>query len=247
MARCYAGLALAALLCSSVQAADPDLSRVDRGVAREPDYRGSPRYCLLVFGPGADTRVWLVEDGETLYVDRNANGDITEAGESVAPSERRELKIIRDGKVVLYRQRAHSLDVLSPADGSGPHTEFRLSRYRIGDEPAKYVLSVRVDGTILQYAGWRPLFADSREKAAVVHFGGPVVPQPIRRKALSLTGPDQELHVRFVTPGSGKDSLASLGYQAVPEDVDPVAEIEWPADEPAAGPVRTTVTLTERC
>src|SRR5262249_4307689 len=46
-----------------------------------------PRYCLLVFGPEAKTRVWLVLDGDVLYVDRNGNGDLTEAGERMAVKE----------------------------------------------------------------------------------------------------------------------------------------------------------------
>src|SRR5262245_59373528 len=67
----------------------PDLSKVDRRVV-EPTYRTKPQYCLLVFGPRAETRVWLVEDGETLYVDRNADGDLTGAGNAVTRSERSE-------------------------------------------------------------------------------------------------------------------------------------------------------------
>src|SRR2546423_744441 len=61
-----------------------DLSKVERTIAREPAYRSkAPRYCLLVFGPEAKTSVWLVQDGDTLYVDRNGNGDLTEEGEKV--------------------------------------------------------------------------------------------------------------------------------------------------------------------
>jgi hypothetical protein len=33
-----------------------------------------------VFGPEAKRSVWLVIDGEDLYVDRNGNGDLTEKG-----------------------------------------------------------------------------------------------------------------------------------------------------------------------
>jgi hypothetical protein len=55
----------------------------ERKVAKEPVYKSNPKYCLLVFGPEAKTRVWLVQDGDTLYVDRNGNGDLTEAGEKV--------------------------------------------------------------------------------------------------------------------------------------------------------------------
>src|SRR5262249_61926022 len=49
----------------------PELSNVDRRVI-EPAGLVKPRYCLLVFGPEARTRGWLVEDGGTLSVDRNA-------------------------------------------------------------------------------------------------------------------------------------------------------------------------------
>jgi hypothetical protein len=63
-----------------------DLTRVDRSIGKEPAYKTkSPRYCLLVFGREADYRVWLVLDGDTLYVDRNGNGDLTGAGESTTP------------------------------------------------------------------------------------------------------------------------------------------------------------------
>jgi hypothetical protein len=43
----------------------------------------TPKYCLLVFGPEAKHRVWLVLDGDTLYVDKNGNGDLTEVGERI--------------------------------------------------------------------------------------------------------------------------------------------------------------------
>ena len=35
----------------------------------------------MVFGKEADTHIWLVLDGNTLHVDRNGNGDLTEPGE----------------------------------------------------------------------------------------------------------------------------------------------------------------------
>jgi len=60
-----------------------DLTKIDRKIAKEPAYQSKPRYCLLVFGPVAKTRVWIVLDGDTLYVDRNGNGDLTEEGEKV--------------------------------------------------------------------------------------------------------------------------------------------------------------------
>ena len=83
MKRAYLPLIPLLLVLSSAAAAAVDLTSVDRRVAREPAYRSRPKYCLLVFGPEAKTRIWLVQDGDRLYVDRNGNGDLTEADEKV--------------------------------------------------------------------------------------------------------------------------------------------------------------------
>src|SRR6266702_3291632 len=49
-----------------------DYTKIDRTIAKEPRYQSkTPKYCLLVFGPEAKTRVWLVLDRDVLYVDRN--------------------------------------------------------------------------------------------------------------------------------------------------------------------------------
>src|SRR5262245_67148 len=64
-------------------AADPALP--DRTIRKEPAYRTkAPKYGLLAFGPEGKDRVWLVHDGNALYVDRNGNGDLTEPGDKVA-------------------------------------------------------------------------------------------------------------------------------------------------------------------
>src|SRR5436305_7966799 len=76
-------LVLAAGLLAGADAAAADLSTIDRTIKKEPAYQAKPKYCLLVFGPEAKARVWLVLDGDVLYVDRNGNGDLTEDGERV--------------------------------------------------------------------------------------------------------------------------------------------------------------------
>jgi len=60
------------------------LAGIERAIKKEPKYRTeSPRYFLLAFGPEARHHVWLVHDGDVLYVDCNGNGDLTEPGESI--------------------------------------------------------------------------------------------------------------------------------------------------------------------
>jgi hypothetical protein len=72
-----------ALLVWAAAAGAADLTKVDRTLKKEPAYQGKPKYCLLVFGPEAKHRVWLVLDGDTLYVDKNGNGDLTNEGKRV--------------------------------------------------------------------------------------------------------------------------------------------------------------------
>jgi hypothetical protein len=221
--------------------AAPDLAKIERSIKREPTYEHEPSYCLLVFGPRADTRVWLVEDGETLYVDRNANGDLTEDGESFQLTKRRDLGA--GG----YRDWQYDLGDIIPADGPSRHTQFKVVGYQQGTEPANQVLSVHVDGKVLQYAGWTPLFTRRQDEAPIIHFGGPVVCRTLRGGAVRRGKDGNTLHICFVTPGLGERTWARVGYEAVPVDVHPVVEIEWPADDPSAPAVRTTVTLKERC
>src|SRR5438270_6084694 len=75
------------LILLGVPLSAADLTHIDRKIAKEPAYKSKPKYCLLVFGPEAKTRVWLVQDGNTLYVDRNGNGDLTEASKKVTAAK----------------------------------------------------------------------------------------------------------------------------------------------------------------
>jgi hypothetical protein len=217
----------------------PDLSGLDRSLI-EPTYRGNPQYCLLVFGPRAETRVWLVEDGDTLYIDRNANGDLTEAGEAVPVSDHREeTTVTEQGTEVPYRAWTFAAGDLT-AQGH----QLEVLRFQTGDEPAQRKVSVQVNGAVVQYAGWARLFQESRAKAPVVHFGGPVVPRALRGGTFHLGQQGEELHFCLGTPGLGEHSFAYLAYEAVPPTVRPVLDIAWPT---AGLPLEDHVTLTHRC
>src|SRR5215471_8101971 len=73
-----------ALTCLSPALAG-DLSKIEREISKEPKYKtNSPQYALLVFGPEAKLCVWIVTDGETVYLDRNGDGDLTDPTERFA-------------------------------------------------------------------------------------------------------------------------------------------------------------------
>jgi hypothetical protein len=44
-------------------------------------YKAKPKYCLMVLGREARRRVWLVLDGDTLYVDRSGNSLLSPTNE----------------------------------------------------------------------------------------------------------------------------------------------------------------------
>ena len=142
------------------------LSRVDRRLL-EPAGLVKPRYCLLVFGPQAKTRVWIVEAGENLYVDRNANGDLTEPGEAFTPTERREFMTIgEDRREVPYREWTYTVGDLVPGNGPSRHTQFKLVRYQTGVGPAEVCrvrLGRRREAAVNAWLGAAP--NDSRDTA----------------------------------------------------------------------------------
>jgi hypothetical protein len=134
---------------AAVTATAADLTKIDRTIAKEPVYQNKPNYCLLVFGPEAKTRVWLVVDGNVLYVDRNGNGDLTEKGKRMALME-------PEG------------DITEPDRGT-KHTALLVKPQKDGG----MVVSIMTQGKHRQRSG--PVrFAGRPQEAPVIHFNGPV-------------------------------------------------------------------------
>lgn len=227
-------LLVAWFFVSSVATAD--LSKIDRSIGKEPAYLTKPKYCLLVFGEPATTKIWVVDDGRRIFVDRNANGDLTEAGELIEPAPPRNLGGLSE---IVF-----TVPNLKPADGSGEHTNFKLTRFKEGNGPDKYAISVKVNGRIQQFAGWDAIFAEARLQAPIIHFGGPLIARAIRFHEISLSSKKPELHLCFGTPGVGNGSFGFLGYEAVPKRIEPVAIIRWPGK---GSDLITTVPMLSRC
>jgi hypothetical protein len=214
------------LLARAVQAID--LSQISKAIGKEPAYKGKPGYALLVFGPEAKSRVWLVQDAEKIFVDRNSDGDLTDPAEAIEATKVRVANIA-------YRDKEYVLGTV------GPHTDFTITAYSEDNKQWNYVLKLKVNGKLQQFAGWRPIFKETPEKAPVFHFGGPLSVQPLRFSEISLKEKKPELHVRFFTPGLGEFSTVSLGYEAVPKSIEPIGVIEWP------GSKGETMKLLSRC
>jgi hypothetical protein len=217
------------------------LDGIDRRIVKEPKYSASPRYLLLVFGAKAETKVWVVEDGENLYVDKNGNGDLTDDGPPIVPRNLREFTT-PTGKQWSFH---YELDQIVPSDGSR-HTAFCLRRWNFSDKEDQYGLSLTLNGKTPMYAGWTLGWGASPKTAPIVHFGGPLRPRILRRQEFTLGSEPSRLSLVFYTVGLGEGAHSRLSIDALPPEVIPQLEIDWPV---AAGspPLHTSHPLNERC
>jgi hypothetical protein len=227
----FATLLAAGLFATPAAAAD--LATLDRTIQKEPTYAGKPRYCLLMFGPDARDRVWLVHDGDTLYVDRNGNGDLTDPGEAVAgrrdkdrnPDEvSTEFKVgeLRVGGRVHKGLTVRASPLARSADWAQNYPNAKAA-LTANQKARWYGISLRVDrpdirnrggdGRVVQSAGVKYgdeilLFADKPATAPIVHIGGPLQVTVSEEIPVLRLGRDNDLVVVVGTPGHGPGSFS---------------------------------------
>jgi hypothetical protein len=273
MKMCHFCQALACLAVWSLPASAVDLSKIDRRIAKEPAYESkTPTYCLLVFGPEAKHRVWLVLDGELLYIDRHADGDLTHPDDRLKAH-----RVTKDPPNFMSSETTVFLDVIPPGDPGGRNASTltgstRYSRLWVSSsiprdsvtpptEDQKEFLErlrhhytavyLRIDEKYTQM-GWA-CFSERPQDAPILHFDGPLTFGfgqdfgPFKQPAL-LRGPDpSELMVNVITPGLGKDAVVTMDTRYAPADVHPVADIEFPSKQPGGTPIQDRIVLNERC
>lgn len=240
--------ALAAVALQSALAAD--LDAVPRTIAKEPTYTSKPAYCLLVLGAEAVARVWVVRDGDTVYVDRNGNGDLTEAGERVEGTS--EVKDSPDMRDTLSQ---FTLGDLLRMGDRRPYVDLTLTR-RLKEPKSKDVQGGEVTmvkltlGAGSSSAGSTqssfPVFAADAAGAPIVHLDGPLTMRVDAPSVLLIGAEPQLLNVEIGTLGVGTRTWAALGYEQIARDLHPQVEITYP---PAVGgePITMKSTLDTRC
>ena len=246
---------LAALLLATSTAFTGDLAKVDRTIRREPSYKNSPRYCLLVFGMEARSRVWLVQDGDLLYVDRNGNGDLTEPGKKVAgrvdtPGLRVfSLGDLTDGSLTHEDLSVYQMIPLpsatgKPATQDGSTWSVSVSAERAADDHR--VLPRRLAYIAGRDRGGSLVFAVRSQDAPVVHFNGALTLAVRNEGTPFVVGRGGNLTIGVGTPGIGPGTWAFVNYpNTIPTDVHPVAEITFPMVEQK--PFRARFELKARC
>lgn len=260
-------LSFSVLLLNSVPAMATDLSKIDRTIKKEPAYKDKPKYCLLVFGREAKTKVWVVIDGSTLYVDRNGNGDLGERGEQVAcakkdmsrPYERSWFFV---GGTGTYRHLVIAPWSLKRELIKSKEDE-AFVQSKEGQDLGRFCrVWVETNGHG-QYAGF--LLADQPEKAPVIHFDGPLSMLPPEDFIL-CPGKEAKLSAWVGTPGLGSSwkykrtrtttfcqpferdiGGSSIKVSSIPADIHPVAEITFPNRQAEGKPIKITVILKDRC
>jgi hypothetical protein len=267
MSRLSLSLVACLTLVQSVGATD--LSQIDRSIAKEPLYRTkTPEYCLLVFGPEAKTRVWLVRDGDTLYVDRNGNGDLTEPGAKVAADARNSSPAenvftfqagdVRAGKY-LHKDLAVSMVKLADFADSDEVVKAHVSK----DPQARgYMVAIEMEipglegrgagGRVIQqavFADYHGLlrFAQEASDAPIIHFGGPLQVSLWYPQRLQI-GRSVDVTLGVGTPGLGSGTMAYIFYDGViPRNAYPKLEVTYPPVQPGEPPLKELYELRGRC
>lgn len=204
----------------------PDLSKVDRRIAKEPSYKSKqPLYGLYVFGPQAKTRVWAVLDKskpdastyDVLYFDRNADGDLTAANERI------------DGKPENGRIQFDLGAFTDPVTGQ-THTDMVLS-YRPQDDYMVMLSMKWCDQWLIRggYAikpGPYTQFAVTPAQAPVLWPGadGPLSFQFWSMSSLTIGG-EEDVRVFLGHRGHGSNTFCAVPDTFLPKQVPVLATL----------------------
>jgi hypothetical protein len=236
-------LVLVSLFVAVVPALAVDYSRIDRTIAKEPGYRSkNPRYALLLFGPKAALRVWLVLDGEDLYLDRNGDGDLTGKDEYL-------------GKF----SQCKDITIADP-DGKTKYVITGIGSYEEGKPPDRHLMvSVDIRGP-LAYRQYCDVKTNEKPRhAALAHFHGPLTagPRTINWKVppgLTLTMGEKpgELNALVGTMSAEHGCWVVVRTHngndgAFPKKVRPEVEVEFPARDRGGNTVKKRFALNDFC
>jgi hypothetical protein len=219
-----------ALTVGSPPTGTVDLTEIPRSIAKEPTYQTrDPKYCLLVLGPRAETRIWIVLDGKTLYVDRNGNGNLTEAGKQVTSSG-----------------ATFAIGGIKEAGARTRHLQLWM-RQR-ADKSMRLIFTL--DKQVQQYVGFDSedpfQMGDRPQRAPIIHLDGPLTARLYDAPPTFVAGQAVELDLAIGTPGLGKGAFAAIQCCTVLScNTAPFAEITFPHRDPKREPIVTQVTLPE--
>lgn len=212
------------------------LAEIERTLVKEPAYNGQPKYCLLILDKGLRAKVWMIEDGQRLFLDSNGNGDLTDDGGPIALGKEPEPSTVL----------GYAKDLITTPDG-GRHTKFVMHKWEGNEKKFDYGLSMYLNGTRQVYSGWFDTFwADKQEGAPVVHLGGDFVPQALRDRSFIIGSEARRFDIAFINRGSQPGAQTYLGTESLPADIHPMLKVTWPT-KAGFEPIQTVHPLPMRC
>jgi hypothetical protein len=217
------------------EAVVPDFLRGPRTPpSKEPQYQGKPQYLELAVGPDG-RRAWLVLDGDRLYLDRNANGDLTDDG---GPG--RDLGFSRlAGALLGEKPRGCNFlhDAVTDPDRGVTYPGLSVMAVLLPSGRAVVALCVRVADRVWMKAGLTDLFlSDDPRASQIVTINVSMLVVRLLLTELEA-GKAADVVVRLGTPGVGAGSFATRSNGDFPKGVNPVGEYRFPG---VADPVRVT-------
>jgi hypothetical protein len=250
-----------------------DLAKIDRTIKKEPAYPSKPTYCLLVFGSAPSQRIWLVVAGDSVYLDRNANGDLTDTRKKFGfPHEEfghaylRGHRVARLGDIEMGPLKHKNLTLtqseLRPDFVPAGFLGLPLKALLPGAAGVKiYSLSLDVEMHLhspdgVPVSGRFPMeaglddrgfltFAERPGDAPVIAFTQEFQIGPYGQPVLEV-GKETELPAQVGTRGLGPGTFAAIPFAAISADVHPVARIEFPRRQ-GGSPIAIDASLKERC
>jgi hypothetical protein len=199
------------------------LKKIDRKIGKQPDYAKSPKYCQVVFGAEAKFRVWLVIDGDALYMDLNGNGDLTDKGE----------KFKLEVDALTGFSEPCKVDVIADPNSKLNHKEFTVRLF--GDRLCRLdVVASFENPKIPSLYGFADVtFASKPADAPVVHFGG-----TLKMSMSMATANDRPAFIcaRIGTPGVGKGSFVDYSksvFRHLRGKLQPDLRLETPGEKDA--------------
>lgn len=220
----------------------PDLSKIDRAIAKEPKYVAKqPLYGLYVFGPVAKTHAWAVfdkskadlDDYDILYFDRKANGDLTEPGNRIV------------GK-------SNNFEIGSFTDPvtADTHTNISISR-QTGQHGMvmmnlKWKNKIEIRGGYAEDPGPYTQFGTSPDTAPVLwpSADGPLGFQRWGGGKLTIAGSD-DMRVFLGHQGHGKNTFCGLPQTFLPDKAAVLATVIYTDKD--GKEARCQSELTDRC
>jgi hypothetical protein len=246
--------------------ATADLANIDRTIAREPKYSGRTQYCLVVFGRQLEDRVWIVHDGDVVYVDKNGNGDLTAPGKRIVGEKDGTGMVFDVGTIRLGGREHRNLTVrawkLREAGETFNTHPAALAALRKDRDVEMYNVSAEVEIPGLKGSGddgrvpvgarmdvnGPLLFGASPRTAAVLQLGGPLHLQPESAETKLFRTFPHDFMLVVGTPGIGPGTFATVGYEKlVPTSAYLVVEAEFAAEKSGSPPVKCRYELKERC